>query len=73
MEEPTDPFEGEIYTFRSADENGDVTEIEMTAAQVLDFSAGKAIGYVPRDREVLMDEDGQIIERESAVPPDKAA
>lgn len=62
----------ERFTLRLTAENGDVREVEISAAQALDVGAGAALGYAVRDEELLAD-DGHIIQRESAIPPKEAA
>lgn len=56
------------YTLRMNFDDGTAHEIELTAGQVLDLGAGEAIAYFPRDEQILVDEDGTIIRRESARP-----
>ena len=56
------------YTLRSKNPDGTINEIELTPEQALDLGAGKAIAYAPRDERVLVDDDGEIIHRESAIP-----
>jgi len=56
------------YTLRMTDENGVVHEVALSAGQVLDLGQGRAIAYFPSDEQVLVDDDGTIIRRESAVP-----
>lgn len=56
------------YALGSKNNDGTISEVELTAAQALDPGAGKAIAYTPRDERVLVDDEGQIIRRESAIP-----
>lgn len=63
------------YTFRSLDrETGVWHEVEITAEQAFDMAAawrdGKLapLAYFPRDQQILVDDDGAITERESAIP-----
>ena len=58
----------QTYTFRAVAQDGTIGETELTAEQALDLGAGKAIAYTPHDERVLVDDDGQIIHRESAIP-----
>lgn len=60
------------YTLVLTDENGDRREVEISAAQMLDLGAGRAISYVV-DEEHFVDQDGHIIQRESAIPKKEAA
>lgn len=65
----------ENFTLRMVDPHtGDAREVEMNAGQVLDFGAGMPVAYAVRDERVLVDDDGRITRRESAVPelPDAA-
>ena len=66
--EPTDPHKDKTYTLRLTAEDDGVRETETTAGQALDFAAGKPVSYAVRDEQVLVDDDGTIIKRESAVP-----
>jgi hypothetical protein len=70
---PKDPFEGQTYLLRAVYGEEDVRETEINAGQLLDLAAGKPIVYIPHDKKLVVDEDGQTIERESAIPPDEAA
>lgn len=56
------------YTFRSVGQDGTVHEVKITGPQALDLGAGKPIAYTLRDERILIDEDGTITTRESAVP-----
>ena len=56
------------YTLRSINPDGTKNETEITAEQALDLGAGKPITYFPRDERLLIDEDGTITHRESAIP-----
>lgn len=56
------------YTFRSPNPDGTVDEVELTREQALDLVAGGAIMYTPRDQGLLIDENGAIIWRSSAIP-----
>ncbi len=56
------------YTLRSTNPDGTVNEVELTPEQASDLQAGRAIAYTPRDEAVLIDDDGTIIWRESAIP-----
>lgn len=56
------------YTFRSTNKDGTINEIELTPEQALDLGSGRAIAYWPRDERTLVDDDGTIVYRESAVP-----
>jgi hypothetical protein len=58
----------ERFTFRSRNADGTINEIELTPEQALDLAAGQPIGYAPHDKQILVDDDGTIIHRESAVP-----
>jgi len=60
---PTDNF-----TLRAVLEDGSIHETEITPAQALDLGAGEAIAYTPRDEQILVNDDGTITRRESAVP-----
>ena len=56
------------YTLRSKNTDGTINETELTAEQAATLAAGKAIAYTPREERLLVDDDGQIIYRASAVP-----
>ena len=43
-------------------------ELEMTGAQVLAARAGTLEAFTPRDERILVEEDGTIVRRESAIP-----
>lgn len=65
------------YTLRSIDQDGVVHEVEIIPEQALDLGAnvrqpGSAppLTYFVRDEQLLVGEDGELIERESAVPID---
>ena len=70
---PPDPTERTTYTLRATNQDGTVHETELTAAQALDLGAGKAIAYTVREEQIAVEEDGTIVERDSAVPPEAAA
>lgn len=55
----------------SGPHNRDVVhELEVTPEQALDLGAGKPVTHFIRGEQVLVGEDGELIERDSAVPPD---
>jgi hypothetical protein len=54
------------------DANGDRREVTISAAQLLDAGAFRAFAYYC-DEETLVDEDGRITERESAIPPKESS
>ena len=54
--------------FRSTNLDGTINEIELTPDQAGDLIAGKPITYTPHDARVLVDDDGQVVYRESAIP-----
>lgn len=56
------------YTFRSKNTDGTISETELTAEQAATLAAGRAIADTPREERLLVDEDGQIIHSESAIP-----
>jgi len=56
------------YTLRSTNPDGTKNETEITAEQAFDLGAGNPIAYFPRDERVLIDDDGTITHRESAIP-----
>ncbi len=56
------------YTFRSRDQDGTINEVESTPEQALDLGSGRAIAYWPHDEKILVDDAGQIIKHESAIP-----
>jgi hypothetical protein len=60
------------YTLTLPDANGDRREIEISAAQLLDAGAFRAFSHFV-DAEHFVDEDGHIIQRESAIPKKEAA
>lgn len=62
------------YTYRSTEQDGTVREVEITAEQALDLGAGTPMAYSPRDERMLVDKQGRIVRRESAIPqrPDEA-
>lgn len=66
---------GERFTLRGVDrETGDVAEVELSDAQALDLAAGEVVTYWRRKPDPFVTEDGQLGERESAVPePPEAA
>jgi len=56
-----------IHRMRMHD--GTVRETEVTTGQLLDFGAGLGIPmHTVRDEQVLVDDDGEITTRESAIP-----
>jgi hypothetical protein len=59
--------------FRMPFPDGTVHETEITESQALDLAAHKAIAYFPRDQRVLVDGDGTITFRQSAIPRPDAA
>lgn len=58
----------ENFTFSCVEQDGTRREIAITPAQALDLGAGEAIAYTPRDEQILVNDDGTITRRESAVP-----
>lgn len=52
--------------------DGSVRETEMTTDQWREIEAGRPVGYYPHDEQVLVDDDGTVVHRQSAVPPDAA-
>jgi hypothetical protein len=68
MTDRNEPRNDERFTLRLVEEEtGDIREVELTAAQALDFCAGKAISSAV-DGDPFITEDGQLGVRESAVP-----
>jgi len=53
--------------------DGTIHETEITTEQALDLGAGAPIAYFPHDERVLVDDDGTITTRNSALPLDNAA
>lgn len=51
---------------RSRNADGTIREVEITEEQAAQLEAGRPITYTPREPTILIDEDGQIIMRESA-------
>lgn len=65
----------ETFTLATRDEaTGERHETEMTAEQTLDFVAAAragefhALAYFPTDEQLVADEDGELVQRESAIP-----
>jgi hypothetical protein len=58
----------ETFTFRSVEQDGTIREVELTAGQALDLNSGKPIAYTVHDETILVDDDGKITCRESAIP-----
>ncbi|HEV2060285.1 MAG TPA: hypothetical protein VGR11_13080 [Solirubrobacteraceae bacterium] len=56
------------YTLRSKNSDGTINGTAVTAEQAATLAAGRASAYSPRDERLLVDDDGQIIHRESAIP-----
>lgn len=67
MSAPAPRLRGMSYTLRSKNIDGTISAEELTPEQALDLGAGHAIAYAPRDERLLVDDDGQIIHRESAI------
>jgi len=65
---PSLSIEAMSYTLRMIMRDGTIRETELTAAQALDLGAGQPISYFPRDERLLIDDDGTITVRESAIP-----
>jgi hypothetical protein len=65
--------ETRTFTLTLPGTTGDRCEVEISAGQLLDATAGRAFAYYSRDEEVLVDEDGTFIQRENATPPIKEA
>jgi hypothetical protein len=61
----------QTYTFRSRNLDGSINEVEMTENQARTLMAGRAVAWWPHDERVLVEEDGTIVFRESAVPASK--
>jgi hypothetical protein len=63
------------YTLRSTNDDGTISKVELTPEQAFDLGAKKPIAYFRRDERILMDGDGTITQRHSAIPPplDEAA
>jgi hypothetical protein len=62
----------ETFTLRLSNP-GDpfVHETEITAEQALDLGAGKDVPYHPRNKQIVAGENGELIERDSAVPVER--
>jgi len=58
----------DTFKLRSIDTDGIINEVEITPEQALDLGAGQPIAYFPHDERAAVDDDGQIIHRESARP-----
>ena len=57
------------HTLRQTMHDGTIRETEVTTGQLLDFNAGHGIApHFVRDEQVLVDDDGEITTRESAIP-----
>ncbi len=56
----------ERFTLRSRNPDGTINEV-TDAAQALDLAAAKAIAYTPHDERLLIDDDGTVTHRQSAV------
>ena len=63
------------YTFRSKNSDGTINETAITAEQAAVLQASGPMTYTVRDERLLIDEHGQIIHADSAIPPqlDEAA
>jgi len=56
-------------TLRMTMRDGTIRETELTAAQALDLGAGLGLPmHTVRDEQILVDNDGIVTVRESAVP-----
>jgi hypothetical protein len=90
MAEPIDPHADKTYRLRTVAEDGEVRETVITAGQALDFVAAyrattrseglergavAALSHPVRDEQIVVEDDGTIVHRDSAVPepPDEAA
>ncbi len=57
-------------TISLAMQDGTTYEIEVTPEQALDFNAGHGLPFhFVHDERILVDADGTITERHSAIPP----
>ena len=56
------------YTLHMRMDDDTISEVEITAEQARDLAACQPISYFPRDERVLVDDDGTITFRESAIP-----
>lgn len=57
---------GGTLVFKARDRaSGVIHETEISRAQALDYAAGDGFGGTVHDLEVLVDEDGEITERDS--------
>jgi hypothetical protein len=65
--------EQRTFTLTLPGTTGDRCEVEISAGQLLDAGARRAFAYYSRAEEVLIDEDGHFIQRESAIPKKEAA
>ena len=62
----------ERFVLTLTDERGDVHEIMgLSAAQVLDYNAGRGISYFAPEPDYSVGEDGGLTEREDLTPPDE--
>ena len=69
---PPDPTDRQTFTLRGIAADGTIDETELTAAQALDLASGRPVGYAVREERLAVEEDGAIVKRDSAVPPDAA-
>lgn len=55
-------------TLRMTRQDGTIREIALTGEQAMDTTQGRAVACTVREESVVLDDGGQIIHRESAIP-----
>ncbi len=65
---PADRHDDTTYALRSVEADGTTRETQLDAGQALDLGSGRPVAYFPHDERLHIDEQGQLLRSDSAVP-----